>query len=386
MTTRPTAKSSQAPRPKADAPKGDKHHSRKKGKTSAKPKADPKQSDADALIELTQFQHPCISAISDTGRDDRGLFIVTERVSGATLEELSREAAFMAEEVVEMTRQILDLMSKAESAKLNLAYLNSSHIVVGLSVDDEIRLTFSGLKLYSEADSDVPRDDGLTDLGLLLYRALTQIDLRTRGSLEDESSDGPSRVREIAELREDLPQAVSDWIMRLLGVRPGKPYATANGAKRGFERLLSAKQPKKASTKPKGAQEKKEKQASPDRPQQKMVMPRIEAPDSHPEFQDAPADEAGSAPTAPILPVEENSDSSTTAKDEHDSALPEQSAEGAATSTDQQPVPTPSKAPHHKPTRQARPEMFSPANAKFSIAMISLGALGVIALFIAAIL
>ena len=197
---------------------------------------------------LARLNHPNILTIYAFEEDEEGAYVVTEMIEGEDLKKTIERGALPFEDFKEVVEQTLDPLISAHSEGLLHRDIKPANIMLQwLSTGKfQIKILDFGLAKFSQQPSLQTLDQTGSFLGSIDYIAPEQIDLKPldfrtdlyslgcvfyytlvqRPPFEDKSPALTMRrhldhtVTPIRQLREDLPEAVADWAMRLISRDP----------------------------------------------------------------------------------------------------------------------------------------------------------------------
>jgi serine/threonine protein kinase len=206
---------------------------------------------------LARLNHPNILTIYAFEEDEDGPYVVTEMIEGEDLKKTIERGALPFEDFKEVVEQTLDPLISAHAEGLLHRDLKPANIMLQwLSTGKfQIKILDFGLAKFSQQPSLQTLDQTGSFLGSIDYIAPEQIDLKPLDSRTDLYSLGcvyyytlvqrppfegktpaltmrrhlEHTVTPIHQVREDLPEAVADWVMRLISLNPEDrpPDATA---------------------------------------------------------------------------------------------------------------------------------------------------------------
>ena len=204
---------------------------------------------------LAALQHPNVVTIYDFRADEEGPFVVMEFIEGETLDAFVERAPFDCASFRELAEQTLAGVAAAHRAGLLHRDLKPGNIMLAASASGpfQVKILDFGLAKFApkpvaqtidQADSlfgsiyfmapeqfrraalDVRTD--LYALGCVFYYTLTgRQPFAGETVAETVASHLQHEVRDLAQLRPDLPSAVAGWVMRLLSLSPADRPATA---------------------------------------------------------------------------------------------------------------------------------------------------------------
>lgn len=200
---------------------------------------------------ICQVQHPNIVSVFDVGRDDNGSFIVMELLDGFDLELLASDGKLLFEQFRELAIQSLEGLVAAHEMKvlhldikpanLILVWLPSGRLHVkivdfGLAYiqpqleninNSTVRRSLKGSIYFMSPEQlngeALDHKSDLYSLGCLFYYSLTgKHPFQGDSAVQVMASHFQAQVQPISELRKDLPDSVSAWIMKLISRNPSE--------------------------------------------------------------------------------------------------------------------------------------------------------------------
>ena len=200
---------------------------------------------------ICQVQHPNIVSVFDVGRDDSGSFIVMELLDGFDLELLASDGKLLFEQFRELAIQSLEGLVAAHEMKvlhldikpanLILVWLPSGRLHVkivdfGLAYiqpqleninNSTVRRSLKGSIYFMSPEQlngeALDHKSDLYSLGCLFYYSLTgKHPFQGDSAVQVMASHFQAQVQPISELRKDLPDSVSAWIMKLISRNPSE--------------------------------------------------------------------------------------------------------------------------------------------------------------------
>lgn len=222
-------------------------------------------------IHLAAVQHPNVVCVYDFGTDEAGPFLVMELVEGETLEEVVTRGAFPLRDFRILAQQSLEGLAAAHQVGLLHRDLKPGNLMLkhGPTNDLQVKLMDFGIAGFTAsafgdvlpAASDSPETilgtvefmapeqfegrpvnarSELYSMGCIFYYALTGCDPFVGESVEAiAASHLGAEVPPLGGLRPDLPRAVCDWVMRLLGRHPEERPGSAAEALLTFHGMFA---------------------------------------------------------------------------------------------------------------------------------------------------
>ncbi len=220
---------------------------------------------AEEARTLASFSHPHIVTVFDVGTDADGAYVVMEFIDGETLDETVARAPFKADDFLEVAEQALEALGVAHSGNVLHRDLKPSNLMLTWlpSGKFQVKLLDFGLAKFSKAPAQQTMDQSNAILGSIYFMAPEQFERKKLTHRADLYSMGclfyfcltgrypfdgntaaavmeahfNSSVISLAELRPDLPPAVSDWVMWHLNVNP---WNRPKSAKESLQTLRAA--------------------------------------------------------------------------------------------------------------------------------------------------
>ncbi len=217
---------------------------------------------------LSALQHPNIVTVYDVGMDSDGCFVVMELLRGENFEKTVERGALNENDFQRFVLQTMEGLVAAHHAGIVHRDLKPSNLMVNWlpSGKFQIKILDFGLAKFSNQPTVQTTDHGDGILGSIYFMAPEQferveLDERTdlysmgaiyhyclTGKYPFNGSNGPevmaahlqSRVKPIGEIRTDLPDWMSDWIMWLINRNPKNRPQTSRQALDMFNKQLQA--------------------------------------------------------------------------------------------------------------------------------------------------
>jgi len=217
---------------------------------------------------LSALQHPNIVTVYDVGIDSHGCFVVMELLRGENFEKTVEGGALNEKDFQRFVLQTMEGLVAAHHAGIIHRDLKPSNLMVNWlpSGKFQIKILDFGLAKFSNQPTVQTTDHGDGILGSIYFMAPEQferveLDERTdlysmgaiyhyclTGQYPFNGSNAPevmaahlqSRVRPIGEVRADLPDWMSDWVMWLINRDPKNRPQTSRQALDMFNKQLQA--------------------------------------------------------------------------------------------------------------------------------------------------
>lgn len=190
---------------------------------------------------LSSIQHPHIVTIYDVGTDEDGPYVVMELINGRTLDELVEENTLTWEDLREIIVQSQEALAAAQNLDLIHRDLKPSNLMISWlpSGKFQVKIVDFGLAKFSSSPSLQTIEHGDSVFGSIFFMApeqfeRTPLDQRTDmyalgclyyyalTGMHPFDGESPAEVMvshlqhhvtPLAELRPDIPQWATDWIM-----------------------------------------------------------------------------------------------------------------------------------------------------------------------------
>ena len=227
-------------------------------------------------VHLATVQHPNVVAVYDFGTDAHGPFLIMELVGGETLDAVVARGAFPLADFLLLARQTLEGLAAAHQAGLFHRDLKPGNIMLKYSpthalqvkiVDFGIAVPVRESERFADSRSatdqppvilgtvefvaperferhPISERGELYSLGCIFYYALTAMDAfrgATTGEIITSHLVGSPTPLDL--LRDDLPPALSAWVMRLLSRQPEDRPASVQAALAEFQTISSPRVP-----------------------------------------------------------------------------------------------------------------------------------------------
>lgn len=217
-------------------------------------------------MTLAAIQHPNILTIHDFGVDDKGPYVITEFVDGETLDLVVKRAPFGVDEFADAAQQTLEALIAAHQAGLIHRDLKPQNIMRTRLASGawQYKILDFGLARFVSQPTVQSMENNKSIYGSILYIAPEQLrhqplDARTdiyamgcvfyymlsgHSAVDGETipdlitSHLQHSVKPLAELRPDLPAALSDWVMKALAYAPDDRYPSAAAALAALRKVL----------------------------------------------------------------------------------------------------------------------------------------------------
>jgi serine/threonine-protein kinase len=217
-------------------------------------------------MTLAAIQHPNILTIHDFGVDDKGPYVITEFVDGETLDVVVKRAPFGVDEFADAAQQTLEALIAAHQAGMIHRDLKPQNIMRTRLASGawQYKILDFGLARFVAQPTVQSMEGNKSIYGSILYIAPEQLrhqplDARTdiyalgcvfyyllsgHSAVDGETipdlitSHLQHNVKPLAELRPDLPAALSDWVMKALSYSPDDRYPSATAALAALRKAL----------------------------------------------------------------------------------------------------------------------------------------------------
>lgn len=220
---------------------------------------------------LAHFQHPNVVSVYAIEEDEEGPYVVMELVEGQDLHFVLTEGALSADDFIDVARQCLEAL--VEAAELNLLHrdIKPGNIMLTMTASERflVKILDFGLAKFSQQPSLQTLDQAGSFLGSIDYIAPEQLELRPLDQRTDLYSLGcvlyfalvqrsPFSGENVAETsmnhlkhrcdpihkhRPDVPEAVADWLMRMISRNPDDRPSDAREALETFEAAVKGVSP-----------------------------------------------------------------------------------------------------------------------------------------------
>jgi len=225
---------------------------------------------------LAALQNPHIVTIYDVGSDDDGPFVVMELLKGETLDEIVEKAPLTYEDFREFVLQVQEGLIAAQDLGLVHRDLKPSNIMLNWlpSGKFQVKIVDFGLAKFSASPSLQTVDHSDSVFGSIFFMAPEQfervpLDARAdmyamgcvyyfalTGETPFQGDTGPQvmaahlehRVRPLADVRQDIPAWVCDWVMWHMNRQPEDRPEHAREALQNF--IQMSNQPPEAQAPP----------------------------------------------------------------------------------------------------------------------------------------
>ena len=227
-------------------------------------------------VHLAAVQHPNVVAVYDFGTDAHGPFLIMELVGGETLDAVVARGAFPLADFLLLARQTLEGLAAAHQAGLFHRDLKPANIMLKYSATNALQVKIVDFGIAVHADQSethlrpvdptrgqpvilgtvefvaperfehhpISERSELYSLGCIFYYALTGLDaFRGASTGEIITSHLAGAPTSLDLLREDLPPALSAWVMRLLSRRPEDRPESVQAALEEFQAISSPRVP-----------------------------------------------------------------------------------------------------------------------------------------------
>ena len=193
---------------------------------------------------LARFQHPNIVTIYALEEDHEGPFVVMEMIEGKDLHAAMKEGPLSWDNFKDVAQQCLEPLVAALEVKLLHRDLKPGNVMITRTAVDRflVKILDFGLAKFSQQPSLQTLDQKGSFLGSIEYIAPEQLELKPLDQRTDLYSLGcvlyyvltqkapftgenpaqtsanhlEHRCKHIKDLRSDVPEAVADWLMRMI--------------------------------------------------------------------------------------------------------------------------------------------------------------------------
>lgn len=216
---------------------------------------------------LSSMQHPNIVVIFDAGVDEEGAYVVMEFIEGDLLREVVNRGPLIQDDFVRVVEQTLDALVSAHHHDLLHRDIKPRNLILRWLPSDsfQVKLLDFGLAKYSPEPSQqtmayedtimgssaymAPEQfehgllDARTDLyqmGCVYYFALSgELPFDGETAADVMESHLQHRVTPLEDIRPDLPEAVTTWVMKLIERYPNDRPSSAKEALLTFREACS---------------------------------------------------------------------------------------------------------------------------------------------------
>lgn len=230
---------------------------------------------------LSRLQHPNVITLFAFEEDEEGPFVVMEYIEGDTLKDTIDNGALSYEDFKIVANQCLDPLITARELGLLHRDIKPANIMLQWlsSGSFQVKVLDFGLAKFSQAPSLQTLDQTGSFLGSIEYLAPEQLELKPLDQRTDLYSLGcvlyfclaqrspfegtnpamtttnhlAHMVTHIAEVREDIPKPVADWLMLLISRQPDDRPTDAREALKLFKSSQAGESPQIASATPAAA-------------------------------------------------------------------------------------------------------------------------------------
>ena len=207
---------------------------------------------------LSALNSPNIVSLFDIGQDETGPFVVMELLEGETMEELISRAPLIENDFIDVAEQCLEGLLAAHDAHLlhrdlkpcnmMITWLPSGRMQLKLldfglakfATEPSLQTTSHGDSLFGSIYFMAPEQfeqkplDARTDLyslGSVFYYSLTaEYPFNGESVAQVMAAHLQGHCKDLREYREDLPEALCNWVMRLMSRDPDQRPASCEEA------------------------------------------------------------------------------------------------------------------------------------------------------------
>ncbi|MEM6917342.1 MAG: serine/threonine-protein kinase, partial [Verrucomicrobiota bacterium] len=225
---------------------------------------------ASEAAALARFQHPNIVTVFAFEEDEEGPYVVMELVDGMDLHEVLQDGALSLGDFEDIAIQCLEPLVSASELSLLHRDIKPGNIMLTMTASERflVKILDFGLAKFSQQPSTQTLDQAGSFLGSIDYIAPEQLELQPLDQRTDLyslgcvfyyalsqkapfSGDNPAEtsmnhlnhvVVPIRELRPDLSEPVSNWLMRMISREPKDRPSDALDALESFRRAIQEKE------------------------------------------------------------------------------------------------------------------------------------------------
>lgn len=193
---------------------------------------------------LSSLQHPNILTVYDIGKDEKGYFVVMELIDGETFDDTIKRGALTLNDFQSVVSQTLEGIIAAHDVGLVHRDIKPSNIMISWMASGRFQLKILdfGLAKFSKTPSVQTMDQSNAIMGSIFFMAPEQferkpldqrVDIYSIGCIyyycltgeypfqgesaaEVMASHLQHKLTHLKSLREDLPNYICNWVMRLL--------------------------------------------------------------------------------------------------------------------------------------------------------------------------